>query len=169
MVSEVTVGIVMGSVSDAEAMKHAKLVLDEFGISSDIKVFSAHRSPKQALDWLNDMESRGAKIIIAAAGMAAHLAGVIAAHTRLPVIGVPMGGGAFNGMDALLSTVQMPKGTPVATFAVGKAGAINAGLYAVRILSLADEALAEKLKAYNEKLTQQVVDSDSELQRIVNS
>lgn len=160
-----TVGIVMGSISDAETMKHAKIVLDQFGVNSDVRVFSAHRSPTETIAWVQEMEGNGAKLFIAAAGMAAHLAGVVAAHTALPVIGVPMEGGPLNGFDALLSTVQMPKGTPVATTAIGKSGAINAALLAVRILSLSDNDLLERLRDYNKELTAQVVASNRELQQ----
>ena len=165
--SNISVGIVMGSISDAEVMNEAKKVLDHFGITSDVRVSSAHRSPNETVAWVAQMEESGAKVLIAAAGMAAHLAGVVAAHTALPVLGVPMPGGALNGFDALLSTVQMPKGTPVGTFAIGKAGAINAALVAVRIMSLSDEALREKLLEYNKNLTAQVIDSNQELQKII--
>jgi phosphoribosylaminoimidazole carboxylase PurE protein len=124
---------------------------------------SAHRTPEQAIAWVSEAESAGKKVIIAAAGLAAHLAGVSAAHTFLPVIGVPMAGGPLNGFDALLSTVQMPKGTPVGTVGVGKAGAVNAALFAVRILALSDPALREKLAEYNQRQVEEVLASDRAL------
>jgi 5-(carboxyamino)imidazole ribonucleotide mutase len=120
-------------------------------VSSDVRVISAHRTPERLLAFLADAEARGIQIVIAGAGMAAHLAGVTAAHTLLPVLGVPVGGGALNGIDALLSTVQMPGGIPVATFAIGKAGARNAGLMAAAILALGDPALRERLAKFREE------------------
>lgn len=161
--NQALVGIVMGSASDAETMKAAKEVLDNFEITSEVRVLSAHRTPSEAVAWVSEAKASGKKVIIAAAGLAAHLAGVAAAHTTLPVIGVPMEGGPLGGFDALLSTVQMPKGTPVATVAVGKAGAINAALLAVRIMALSDADLAEKLEQYQYKLSSQVLESDRNL------
>ncbi len=156
----IQVGIVMGSASDAETMQKTKDVLVEFGISCESRILSAHRTPAEALNWVKQSEKEGVKVFIAAAGLAAHLAGAVAAHSLLPVIGVPMAGGPLNGMDALLSTVQMPKGTPVATVAIGNAGAVNAALLAVRILALSDAALAEKLVAYQQQLTADVLAAD---------
>ena len=150
----------MGSASDAETMQKTKDVLVEFGISCESRILSAHRTPAEALNWVKQSEKEGVKVFIAAAGLAAHLAGAVAAHSLLPVIGVPMAGGPLNGMDALLSTVQMPKGTPVATVAIGNAGAVNAALLAVRILALSDAALAEKLVAYQQQLTADVLAAD---------
>jgi 5-(carboxyamino)imidazole ribonucleotide mutase len=132
-------------------MRAAEEALDALGVSSDVRVISAHRTPERLLAFLADAEARGIQIVIAGAGMAAHLAGVTAAHTLLPVLGVPVGGGALNGIDALLSTVQMPGGIPVATFAIGKAGARNAGLMAAAILALGDPALRERLAKFREE------------------
>jgi len=142
------VGIVMGSKSDWETMSHADSTLSEFGVAHECHVMSAHRSPKLAADFAANAAARGLQIIIAAAGGAAHLAGVIAAHTTLPVLGVPMKSDALNGMDSLLSTVQMPAGIPVATLAIGRPGAINAALFAVAILAIANPDLAKKLKEF---------------------
>ncbi len=153
----------MGSASDAEVMKLCRNVLEEFGISSEMRVMSAHRTPEQAIAWVSSAEASGKKVLIAAAGLAAHLAGVSAAHTNLPVIGVPMGGGPLQGFDALLSTVQMPKGTPVGTVGVGKAGAVNAALFAVRILALSDASLRDKLDAFGKKQVEEVLASDKAL------
>ncbi len=162
-VANVTVGILMGSASDAEVMLKAKEVLDEFGVASEVRAISAHRTPKIVCDWAENAEGRGVKVIIAAAGMAAHLAGIVAAHTQLPVIGVPLAGGLVGGLDALLSTVQMPKGTPVATVSVGAHGAINAALLAVKILSLGDAELRKKLTSYYRKQVEEVLLRDNEL------
>ena len=159
-----TVGIVMGSASDLEIMKLSRETLAKFGIESELRVLSAHRSPKEACAWAEEAKGRGMKVLIAAAGMAAHLAGVVAAHTRLPVLGVPIPGGVLTGLDSLLSTVQMPKGTPVATLAVGKAGAINAALFAARIMALEDEDLAEKLEKHQQELTEEVLKADKAAQ-----
>jgi 5-(carboxyamino)imidazole ribonucleotide mutase len=139
------IGIVMGSTSDWETMKAAAKMLKEFGVPFKAKAMSAHRSPHAVVKWVESAPARGVKCIIAAAGGAAHLAGVVAAHTTLPVLGVPIPSRHLNGLDSLLSTVQMPKGVPVATFAIGEAGAANAALFAVAILALSDKALAKKL------------------------
>ena len=160
-----TVGIVMGSPNDAETLRPAKEILDRFGISSEMRVLSAHRTPAEAVQWVSQAKSAGTKIIIAAAGLAAHLAGVCAAHTTLPVLGVPVAGGPLNGFDALLSTVQMPRGTPVATFAVGSSGAVNAALFAVKMLALSDKELETKLVEYQQEQTAQVLAADAQLQR----
>ena len=140
------VGVVMGSKSDWDTMKHCRDTLQKFGIPHECRVLSAHRTPRQTADFVRDGEERGMKVFIAAAGGAAHLAGVVAAHTVLPVLGVPMTGWSLDGMDSLLATVQMPRGIPVGTLAIGKAGAINAGLLAVSILSLTDSSLADQLR-----------------------
>jgi len=153
------VGIVMGSKSDWDVMKNADQTLKDFGVEHECRVMSAHRSPKLASDFASGAEARGMEIIIAAAGGAAHLAGVIAAHTVLPVLGVPMTS-TLNGLDSLLSTVQMPAGIPVGTLAIGKAGATNAALLAIAILSGSRPELREKLKAYRrdqEKKIQETV------------
>jgi len=156
--------IVMGSDSDLPTMEEAANILTDFGVPFEMRISSAHRSPKRTAQLAGGAAARGIQLIIAAAGMAAHLAGVIAAETTLPVIGVPMGGGALSGMDALYATVQMPGGIPVATMAIGKAGAKNAGLFAVQILSLSDPALARKFAAYREQLAVEVEQKDAALQ-----
>jgi phosphoribosylamine--glycine ligase len=148
--------ILMGSDSDAPVMAAAGDVLTEFGISWEMTVASAHRSPARVLSLVNDAPGRGVKVFIVGAGAAAHLAGVVAAHTTLPVIGVPIDSSALKGMDALLSTVQMPPGVPVATVAIGKPGATNAGVLAVQMLALADKALATRLKDYKTTLALKV-------------
>ncbi len=145
------VAIVMGSASDWEIMQQAALQLQDFGVACDARVISAHRSPDLLFDYINDMTAQGVRCFIAGAGGAAHLAGVIAGKTTLPVLGVPMPSKYLQGMDSLLSTVQMPKGIPVATFAIGEAGAANAGLFAVAMLSLNDADLAQRLQAFRKK------------------
>ena len=159
-----SVGIVMGSATDAEVMKKTAQVLEDFGVSVEIRVFSAHRTPSEAIEWAESAEKRGHQVLIAAAGLAAHLAGVVAANTALPVIGVPMAGGPLAGFDSLLSTVQMPKGTPVATVAVGSAGATNAALLALRILGVGDSAIRDKVKAHKEQIRQESLAADKGLQ-----
>jgi len=156
--------IVMGSDSDLPTMEESANILTDFGVPFEMRISSAHRSPKRTAQLAGGAAARGIQLIIAAAGMAAHLAGVIAAETTLPVIGVPMGGGALSGMDALYATVQMPGGIPVATMAIGKAGAKNAALFAVQILSLADPALARKFAAYREQMAVEVEQKDDALQ-----
>lgn len=151
------IGIVMGSTSDWETMKAAARMLKEFGVKYEAKAMSAHRTPRQVVKWVESAPRRGVKAIIAAAGGAAHLAGVVAAHTTLPVLGVPMPSQHLKGLDSLLSTVQMPKGVPVATFAIGEAGAANAALFAVAILALTDKSLAKKLLKFREKQTAAVL------------
>ena len=141
----------MGSTSDWEVMKQAAKVLDEFGIAYEARAMSAHRTPDLVEEFVKAAPGRGMKCIIAGAGAAAHLAGVVAAHTTLPVLGVPMPSKHLNGMDSLLSTVQMPKGIPVATLAIGDAGAANAGLFAVAMLALSDAGLAQKLVEFRKK------------------
>lgn len=150
------VGIVMGSTSDWDTMKNAAKMLEEFGVPHEAKAMSAHRSPKLVSEWASGAAKRGIKVIIAAAGGAAHLAGVVAAHTTLPVLGVPMPSKHLQGLDSLLSTVQMPRGIPVATFAIGDAGAVNAALFAVAVLALSDSSLASKLNEFRKKQTEAV-------------
>ena len=152
------VAILMGSQSDWEVMQSAEQMLDQLGIASDARVISAHRTPQRLVEYLADAEARGIEVVIAGAGMAAHLAGVTAAHTLLPVLGVPIGGSALNGLDALLATVQMPGGIPVATFAIGKAGAVNAALMAAAILARADPDVHEKLVKFREAQSAAVPD-----------
>lgn len=137
--------IIMGSASDSECMKNCEEYLNWFGIDYEVKILSAHRNPDEVSEFAKNAEKKGTKIIIAAAGMAAHLGGVVAAHTILPVLGVPMKGGMMDGLDALLSMVQMPAGVPVPTMAVGNAGAKNAAITAAQILALSDDTLKEKL------------------------
>ena len=151
------IGIVMGSTSDWETMKAAAKVLEEFGVPYEAKAMSAHRTPHAVAEWATGAQKNGKKAIIAAAGGAAHLAGVVAAHTTLPVLGVPMPSKHLQGFDSLLSTVQMPKGIPVATFAIGEAGAANAALFAIAVLSLADKELAKKLEDFRRKQTEAVL------------
>ena len=150
------VGIVMGSDSDWPLVKKACDTLDKFGVAYETRVISAHRTPELAIEYSKTAEARGLKVVIAAAGGAAHLGGVLAAATPLPVIGIPVAGGALNGLDALYATVQMPSGVPVATVACGSAGPINAALLAVQILGTADEALREKFRAHKEELKAKV-------------
>ena len=156
--------IVMGSDSDLPVMEGGAKVLAEFGVPFEMRISSAHRSPQRTASLAAEAAGRGVRVIIAGAGMAAHLAGVIAAETCLPVIGVPIGGGALNGLDALCSTVQMPGGVPVATMSIGAAGAKNAGIFAVQILALSDATLTEKLKAYRGKMAQELEEKDRQLQ-----
>jgi 5-(carboxyamino)imidazole ribonucleotide mutase len=151
------IGIVMGSTSDWETLKAAAKVLEEFGVPFEAKAMSAHRTPHAVAEWASNAQKNGMKAIIAAAGGAAHLAGVVAAHTMLPVLGVPMPSKHLQGLDSLLSTVQMPRGIPVATFAIGEAGAANAALFAVALLSLSDEKLARKLAEFRRKQTEAVL------------
>ncbi len=151
------VGILMGSKSDWETMRQTELILSEFGIPHEKRILSAHRTPAVTSEYASTAASRGLQVIIAGAGGAAHLAGVVAAHTVLPVIGVPMQSAALNGIDSLLSTVQMPKGIPVATVAIGSSGAANAGLLAVAILALSRPALRAKLEEYRAGLASDVL------------
>ncbi|HJS25121.1 MAG TPA: 5-(carboxyamino)imidazole ribonucleotide mutase [Pyrinomonadaceae bacterium] len=143
--SKPLVAVIMGSKSDWDTMRHADETLSDFGIEHECRVISAHRSPSLAAELGSNAESRGVEVVIAAAGGAAHLAGVLAAHTTLPVLGVPMRSEALNGLDSLLSTVQMPAGIPVATLAIGKPGAVNAALFAVAILANTRPELRQKL------------------------
>ena len=145
------VGIVMGSTSDWDTMKAAAKVLEDFGVPYEAKALSAHRTPDLVAEWAGGAARRGLKCLIAGAGGAAHLAGVVAAHSALPVLGVPMPSKHLQGLDSLLSTVQMPKGVPVATFAIGEAGAANAALFAVALLALEDAKLAKKLAAFRSR------------------
>jgi 5-(carboxyamino)imidazole ribonucleotide mutase len=151
------VGLVMGSTSDWETLSHAAKVLTDFGIAFEARVLSAHRTPDALEKWVADLERGGARCFIAAAGGAAHLAGVVAARTQLPVLGVPMPSKHLQGLDSLLAMVQMPRGIPVATFAIGEAGAANAALFAAAMLALSDNDLAKRLKAFRDKQTEAVV------------
>lgn len=168
--SQPQVLIIMGSDSDLPVMQEAALVLEKFGVRYEIRISSAHRSPDRTAEIASQAAARGVNVVIAGAGMAAHLAGVIASGTTLPVIGVPMPGGALNGVDALYATVQMPGGIPVATMAIGKAGAKNAGIFAVQILALNDSGLSHMLSEYRRQMAEEVEQKDAALQegRITN-
>lgn len=155
------VGIIMGSTSDWETMRHAADVLAELGVPHETKVVSAHRTPQRLYDYANGAAGRGLKVVIAGAGGAAHLPGMAASMTHLPVLGVPVESKALKGMDSLLSIAQMPGGIPVGTLAIGKPGAINAGLLAAAILATSDAALAERLQAWRARQTESVA-SDPE-------
>ena len=154
--SKSLVAVIMGSKSDWETMRHTDEMLTRFGVPHECRVISAHRTPELASAFASNAQARGTEVIIAAAGGAAHLAGVIAAHTTLPVLGVPMKSDALNGMDSLLSTVQMPAGVPVGTLAIGKPGATNAALFAVAILANSRPDLREKLSQFREDQEKQV-------------
>src|SRR5882757_4142980 len=158
------VSIVMGSDSDLDIMREAARALEEFGIEYEIDVTSAHRSPDRTAEYARKAAGRGIRVIIAGAGGAAHLAGVIAAHTALPVIGVPIPSTSLQGMDSLLATVQMPAGIPVATVAIGKPGATNAGILAAQMIALGDPAIAKKLETHKEKLARGVEEKSRKLQ-----
>ena len=158
------VAVIMGSKSDLPSLKGAFETLRKFGVGFEARVISAHRTPDTAADYAKTAEARGLKILICAAGMAAHLAGVIAAHTTLPVIGIPMASEPFSGWDALLAMVQMPPGIPVSTVTAGPAGAKNAALTAVAILALSDPALNAKLKEFRAEQTRKVEEADAALQ-----
>ena len=160
------VGILMGSKSDAEVVKKAYDIVVGFGISCEVHVLSAHRTPIEACGFASSARENGFGTIICAAGKAAHLAGVVAGHTTLPVIGIPMVSSTLDGLDSLLSVVQMPAGVPVATVAVG--GAENAGLLAVQILSVADEGLAKKLAEYKIKMRDATLEADKHIQEMFN-
>ena len=164
-----TVAIIMGSKSDMASLKGAFETLQAFQIDFEVRVISAHRTPDAAAEFAKNAEKNGTKAIICAAGMAAHLAGVIAAHTIVPVIGIPMACEPFNGFDALLAMVQMPPGIPVATVTAGKAGAKNAALLAVSILALSDAALRDKLAAFREKQTRTVEEADAAVQEEIKN
>jgi phosphoribosylamine--glycine ligase len=163
-VGSAQVGIVMGSDSDLPVMQAAADFLHSMGITYEMSVNSAHRTPDAASAYAQNAASRGLQVIIAGAGMAAHLAGVLAAHTNIPIIGVPLDASPLNGLDALLSTVQMPPGVPVATMGIGRAGAKNAAVLAARILALHDKKLAAKLASFKKKMAKQVEDKNKKLQ-----
>ena len=164
MTSKTTdVAIIMGSDSDLPIVEAAFPILESFGINYTKNVLSAHRTPHAVIDFINKSESNGCKVFIAAAGMAAHLAGALAAHTTKPVIGIPIESGGMGGMDSLLSTVMMPPGVPVATVAVGKSGAKNSAILAVQILATSDENLSSKLEDYKEKMKNEVLDKNNKL------
>ncbi|MEW6594079.1 MAG: 5-(carboxyamino)imidazole ribonucleotide mutase [Thermodesulfobacteriota bacterium] len=160
------ISIIMGSDSDLPVLQGCIDTLKAMGIPYEVTVASAHRTPAKAMRLAETARERGVKVIIAAAGMAAHLAGVLAAHTTLPVIGVPVDGSALNGLDALLSTVQMPPGIPVATMAIGKAGARNAAIFAAQILATSDGAVAEKLAAMKADMARQVEEKAKKIEAL---
>jgi 5-(carboxyamino)imidazole ribonucleotide mutase len=151
------IGVVMGSRSDWETMRHAAQTLERLGVAHEVRVVSAHRTPDLLFDYAEKAAGRGLAAIVAGAGGAAHLPGMLAAKTRLPVLGVPVQSQALNGLDSLLSIVQMPAGVPVATFAIGRAGAVNAALYAAAMLAVADAPLAERLEAFRREQTESVL------------
>jgi 5-(carboxyamino)imidazole ribonucleotide mutase len=157
------VGIVMGSDSDWPLVKKAAETLESFGVAYEKRVISAHRTPEEAIDYSKTAEERGLKVIIAAAGGAAHLGGVLASSTTLPIIGIPVAGGALNGLDALYATVQMPSGVPVATVAVGSAGPTNAALLAVQILGTFDNNLRDKFRAFKAELKAKVAKANDRI------
>ena len=156
----------MGSDSDLGVMQEAVKVLKQFEVGFEIGVYSAHRSPHRTLEYVKSARQRGLKVIIAGAGSSAHLAGVTAAETTLPVIGVPIDSSPLSGLDSLLSTVQMPPGVPVATMGVGKSGATNAGFFAIQILALSDEKLTGKLTEYKEQLEKSVAEKSKKVQEL---
>jgi phosphoribosylaminoimidazole carboxylase PurE protein len=158
------VGIIMGSDSDLGVMQETVKVLNQFEVPYEIGVYSAHRSPHRTLEYVKSARERGLRVIIAGAGSSAHLAGVTAAETTLPVIGVPIDSSPLSGFDSLLSTVQMPPGVPVGTMGVGKSGATNAGFFAVQILAVSDEKLATKLAEYKEQLEKSVAEKSKKVQ-----
>ena len=162
------VAIIMGSDSDFEIMKEGTEIFKEFDIPYEVQVLSAHRSPELVSEFATKAKERGLKVIIAGAGGAAHLAGVVAAHTILPVIGVPVNSTPLNGFDSLLATVQMPAGIPVATVAVGKAGARNAAILAVQMLALSDASLAQKLLEFKKRLAEGVREKNDKLKKTLN-
>ncbi|KKI87231.1 5-(carboxyamino)imidazole ribonucleotide mutase [Shouchella clausii] len=157
------VGIIMGSTSDWETMRHASEILDELGVPYEKKVVSAHRTPDYMFEYAEQAEERGLRVIIAGAGGAAHLPGMVAAKTLLPVIGVPVESRALKGLDSLLSIVQMPGGVPVATVAIGKAGATNAALLAAQMIATTDKALQQRLATRRERIKKTVLESSGEL------
>lgn len=162
------IGIVMGSDSDWPLLKEAATTLDSFDVGYEVRVISAHRTPDVAASYAKEAAGRGLKVIVAAAGGAAHLGGVLAAHTTLPVIGVPVKGGALNGMDALLAIVQMPAGIPVATVTLGSAGPVNAAVLAVQMLAIGQPELTKKLVKYKKTLEEKVAGGDAKVQADLN-
>jgi len=164
MADKPLVGIIMGSKTDLEILQEAGSVLKEFGIAYELRILSAHRTPEKVLEWAQTAEERGLEVLIAGAGSAAALPGVVAAKTMLPVLGVPIASTTLGGVDALLSIVQMPKGVPVGTLAIGKSGAANAALLAVAIMAAKRPDLREKLRAWRKKRADEVLKSDAEAQ-----
>jgi phosphoribosylaminoimidazole carboxylase PurE protein len=163
MVRETPLAILMGSDSDFDTIVEGLRLLDGMGLRYQLHVLSAHRSPQETIEFASSAHKRGIKVIIAIAGKAAHLAGVVAAHTTLPVLGIPAEGGSLGGLDALLSTVQMPGGVPVATLGIGRAGGTNAALLAARILALSDPRITERLERYREEQRKQTLARSEQL------
>ena len=161
--NSIDVAILMGSDSDLPVVSEVFKIFDEFGVKYTKSVLSAHRSPHQVIELIKTSESNGCKLFIAAAGMAAHLAGAVAAHSFKPVIGIPIESGGLGGLDALLSTAQMPPGIPVATVAIGKAGAKNSAILAIQMLSISDENMADKFSKYRANLTNEVLEKNKNL------
>lgn len=159
----------MGSDSDWPLVKKACDTLKDFGVAFEVRVISAHRTPDEAAEYAKTAKSRGIRAILSAAGGAAHLGGILAAHTTLPVIGIPVAGGALNGIDALLATLQMPSGIPVATVTLGSAGPVNAALFAIQILALSDDSLARKLDAHKKALAEKVAKANAKIQAEVSA
>ncbi|MGI6392932.1 MAG: 5-(carboxyamino)imidazole ribonucleotide mutase [Candidatus Izemoplasmatales bacterium] len=157
------VSVVMGSKSDFSVMVKAKEILDRFEVSSEVRIISAHRTPDEMFKYAEGLPARGIKVVIAGAGAAAHIAGMMASKTLIPILGVPLSGTPLSGLDALLSTVQMPSGVPVATFAIGESGAKNAALFALRILALENEKLREKLRLFQLEQKNKVLEADVDL------
>ena len=157
------IGFVLGSKSDLPQIDGAKAALETLGVPFEVRIISAHRTPQESHDYAATAKERGIKAIVAMAGMAAHLAGVMAATASVPVMGVPAAGGPLNGVDALLSTAQMPAGIPVATFAIGKAGATNAAIFGCQMMAMSDDALAQRLADYREAMAQAVRAADAEV------
>lgn len=155
--SKIQVAIMMGSQSDLPIMEEAANVLNDFGVSYEIKVLSAHRTPKETVEYAEQLQAKGFQAVICGAGVSAALAGVVSAHTDIPVIGVPIDSSPLNGMDALLSTVQMPPGVPVAAMAVGKPGAKNAALFALRVIALQDKGIAKKLAQFKDEQRRKIL------------
>jgi len=164
MSDNISVSIFMGSKSDLPIVQATSDTLKEFGVKHRMFILSAHRTPKEVVKRVKESEENGVKVFIAAAGMAAHLAGAIAAQTTKPVFGIPLDGGDLDGVDSLLATVQMPKGVPVATFAIGKSGAINAALCAVQVLGITDKKIAEQLIDYKSKMHDDVLAANESIQ-----
>jgi len=161
--NSIDVAVVMGSDSDLPVVSEVFKIFDQFGVKYTKSVLSAHRSPHQVIELIKNSESNGCKVFIAAAGMAAHLAGAVAAHSYKPVIGIPIESGGLGGLDALLSTAQMPPGIPVATVAIGKAGAKNSAILAIQMLAISDNDMAQKLSDYRTNLTNEVLEKNKNL------
>lgn len=160
-----SVSIIMGSKSDLAVMEKAKELLDQFQVPAEMRIISAHRTPDQLFQYAESLAESGIKVVIAGAGGAAHVAGMLAAKTDIPVLGVPLSGSSLNGLDALLSTVQMPSGVPVATFAIGEAGAKNAALFAIRILALANPTLQDKIHQFQREQEKKVLEANQSLKQ----